>query len=236
MFCASAGRAPWIDRLSHRFFAVSFKETFRKLLDGHRKRRAPGGGASIDARLERGGSIRLAEVDKVLESIGEPPLGPLFLAEVEAYLAITGTKAYLLGQLVLGDPSFVTRLRAGRSPYLGTVDRVRAWMGEHSTAAERCAIGAATLHTSWWRLGVGAPPPEEGPPSQPEASAAGPTPFRTELEAARWLNVGKRTLRRLRSRGEGPPHHEFGQQIRYLEADLHAWAEQRRRQPGDGGG
>ncbi len=39
-----------------------------------------------------------------------------FLAEIEAYLASTGTDATAFGKQALGDPSFVFDLRKGRSP------------------------------------------------------------------------------------------------------------------------
>lgn len=234
MFCASAGREPWIDRLSHRFFAVSFEAAFRRLVEAHRGRNAGGGEDVSDRRFGPGGSIPLGTADEVLQSMGEPPFGPLFEAEIEAYLAVTGTKAYVLGQLAINDASFVTRLRAGSSPYLGTVDRVRAWMGEHSTAPERRAIAAATLHTSWWRLGVGGPVREEDGRSSHDGPRERRPRYLTPGEAAKWLNVGKRTLQRLRAAGEGPPYHVFGQQIRYAEADLEAWAQGRRKEPGGG--
>jgi hypothetical protein len=34
-----------------------------------------------------------------------------------------------LGREAVGDPSFVTRLRQGRSPSLATADKVRAFIG-----------------------------------------------------------------------------------------------------------
>ena len=108
-------------------------------------------------RLNRGATVRLCTADKLLGFMGAPPIGRLFCLEVEAYLAITGAKAYVLGEGAVGDRSFVSRLRAGHSPFLRTVDRVRRWMGTHSSAPERRTIGAATLHAAWWRLGVADP-------------------------------------------------------------------------------
>jgi 2,4-dienoyl-CoA reductase-like NADH-dependent reductase (Old Yellow Enzyme family) len=51
-----------------------------------------------------------------------------FLAEVEAFLAASRMKATDFGREAVGDPSFVTRLRQGRSPSLATADKVRACM------------------------------------------------------------------------------------------------------------
>ena len=68
---------------------------------------------------------------------GDSRFGPLFRREVEGFLAVTGIKAYLLGEMAVGDPSFVTRLRKGASAQLSTVDRVHRWMGVHSSRAHR---------------------------------------------------------------------------------------------------
>ena len=47
-----------------------------------------------------------------------------FLARVEAFLAATGFKASEFGSQSVGDPSFVLKLRRGRSPTLATADKV----------------------------------------------------------------------------------------------------------------
>ena len=243
MFCATAGSRPWIDRLSHRFFEVSFGDTLRHLVEAYLERTgmsrrafgldAAGDGDFVRARLAWGVSVRLDTADEVLNYMGEPPVGPLFRAEVEAYLAITGTKAYLLGELALGDASLVTRLRQGLSPTLETVDTVRRWMGKHSTAAERRAIGAATLHAHWWRLGEGASgdavhaPGERHTPSRPRR-------YLTPGELAEEWATSTRTLARLRADGEGPAYHRFGSQIRYARSDIEAWAAACRVQPAEG--
>lgn len=78
--------------------------------------------------LTRGRRVRLHTADRALAFMGEAPLGPAFRSEVESYLAVSGTKPHVLGEEALGDPSFISRLRRGSSPYLGTIDRVRAWM------------------------------------------------------------------------------------------------------------
>ena len=48
-------------------------------------------------------------------------------------------------------------------------------------------------------------------------------------EAAEWLGLSPRTLDRYRVTGEGPVFHSFGSRVRYLLADLEAWAQARRR-------
>ena len=90
----------------------------------------------------RGRSVRLATADRVLAFMGESPLGPVFRREVEAFLAVTGTKPSVLGEEATGNPSFVGRLRRGSSPRLATLDRVRAWMAGHANEDELRAIRA----------------------------------------------------------------------------------------------
>lgn len=70
-------------------------------------------------------------------------LSEQFLVEVEAFLAASRMKPTDLGREAIGDPSFVTRLRQGRSPSLATADKVRAFMGrlEAQKVAKRVAQG-----------------------------------------------------------------------------------------------
>ena len=89
------------------------------------------------ASLARGRSLRLDTADRLLAFMGEAPIGPAFLCEIETFLSVTRTKAYLLGLDAAGDPSFVARLRNGVSPRLATIDRVRARMDEVCTDAQR---------------------------------------------------------------------------------------------------
>ena len=166
MFCAIAGRQPWIDRISDRFFERSFQEALRRSVEAFRARerlgaRAFGSAAAgdpdfIEGLLCGGGArLRLDAADTVLGFMGEAPLGPLFACEVDAYLSITGTPAQRLGLGAVGEASFVRRLRAGHAPRLGTADRARRWMGMHSSPAQRRAIAAATLYPEWWRSDAG---------------------------------------------------------------------------------
>ena len=92
------------------------------------------------ANLAGGRSPSLRTADKVLAFMGFAPLGQAFLDEVEAFLAITGIKSSELGYAATGNPSFVNRLRQGTSPRLTTVDRVRSWIRENSSAEEHRAI------------------------------------------------------------------------------------------------
>ena len=48
-------------------------------------------------------------------------------------------------------------------------------------------------------------------------------------EAADYLGLSTRTLDRYRVSGDGPPFHRFRNRVRYLRADLDAWAATRRR-------
>lgn len=92
------------------------------------------------ADLARGRSPSLRTADKVLVFMGFAPLGRAFVDEVEAFLAITGIKSSELGYAATGNLSFVNRLRRGTSPRLKTVDQVRSWIVENSSAEERRAI------------------------------------------------------------------------------------------------
>jgi len=54
-------------------------------------------------------------------------------------------------------------------------------------------------------------------------------------EAAAWLGLSPRTLDRYRVSGDGPAFHRFGSRVRYLAADLEAWASARRLSTSDDG-
>ena len=106
-------------------------------------------------------------------------------------------------------------------------------MGEHSTAKERRAIAAATLHTHWWHLGAGLAVDEaRAAEERPAPSRVGR--FLTPGEVAEEWAMSTRKLARLRADGEGPAYHRFGQQIRYARSDLEEWAAACRVHPPDG--
>lgn len=48
-------------------------------------------------------------------------------------------------------------------------------------------------------------------------------------QAGEYLGLSPRTLDRYRVKGGGPVYHRLGGRVRYLVADLEAWAESRRR-------
>jgi 2,4-dienoyl-CoA reductase-like NADH-dependent reductase (Old Yellow Enzyme family) len=57
-----------------------------------------------------------------------PSLTEQFLAEIEAFLSTTGTDPTSFGRAAVNDPTFVFRLRDGRSPRAKTIDVVRAYI------------------------------------------------------------------------------------------------------------
>lgn len=57
-----------------------------------------------------------------------------FRVEVEAFLIDRKVEAATFGRDVLKDPNFVFDLRAGRSPNLRTIERVREYMRERAAA------------------------------------------------------------------------------------------------------
>ncbi len=168
----------------------------------------------------RGRPLRVDTADRVLAFMGYPPLGPLLRAEVEAFLAVSGTKVSILGEEAVGNPSFVGRLRRGASPYLKTFDRVRAWMAANATREEVRAIRERLAHL---------PDPFDGTWDAAEDvdERAGENHLNTR-EAAAWLNLSPKTLERYRVSGEGPDFLRTGYRVRYLLEDLEKWASARR--------
>lgn len=59
-----------------------------------------------------------------------------FVAEVDAFLESSGMSPTAFGKAAVGDPSFVSDLKAGRTPGLRLVDRVCAYIEAQKTAAE----------------------------------------------------------------------------------------------------
>lgn len=168
----------------------------------------------------RGRPLRVDTADRVLAFMGYPPLGPLLRAEVEAFLAVSGTKVSILGEEAVGNPSFVGRLRRGASPYLATFDRVRAWMAANATQEEIRAIRERLANLS--------------DPFDGTWDAVGDVDERAEehhlntREAAAWLGLSPKTLERYRVSGEGPDFRKSGTRVRYLLEDLDKWASARR--------
>lgn len=66
-----------------------------------------------------------------------------FLAEIDAYLSNSGTSATAFGKEVVGDPSFVSDLRAGRMPGLRLVEKVQRHIAAKTVKAEQADAGAS---------------------------------------------------------------------------------------------
>ncbi|MCZ0953914.1 MAG: helix-turn-helix domain-containing protein [Rhodospirillaceae bacterium] len=242
VFCAIAGRQPWIDRISDTFFERSFEEGFRRSVEAFRMRerlsaRAFGVAALGDPDLVEkmvcgtAAGLRLNTVDAVLGFMGEEPLGPLFECEVEAYLGLTGMPTHRLGVGAVGDASFVSRLREGESPPLCEADRVRRWMGLHSSPAQRRAIATATLLPQRWRLEVAQWPRHPASRCAGHGCAwAGARPrYLDTVEAAATVGLSPRTLEYYRGVGRGPVYFKLGGRVRYSVAEIERWVRARRR-------
>lgn len=190
------------------------------------------GDPSLVRRLRRGGSPRLGTVDRVLAFLGEAPVAPAFLLEVEAFVAVTRTKGSVFSRESSGNQSFLTQLRRGAMPRLDTADRVRAWMRANCTAGEWEKIRARVM----------AGMPEHPPGEAPWISAThraddglfdGSVHLDTR-EAAALAGISLGTLGDYRSSGRGPAFERVGRRIRYLREDVEAW--NRRRDGGRNGG
>ena len=190
------------------------------------------------AAFRRGRSPRLSTVDRVLAFMGEPPAGPAFRAEVEAFLAVTGIKRSVLGSGATGNRSFVAHLREGVSPTLATVGRIRTWMAACASAEElkevRNRAGAASAILAFERSPPQERPPRSGTDELRQERPADPRDgraFVSTSEAADRLGLSPRTLDRFRTTDEGPAFHRFGGRVRYRRGGLEAWATARRRVP-----
>ena len=94
------------------------------------------GDSSMAPRLMAGGSIRLDKADQLLCDMGQAPIGPGFVSEVEAFQSDTGIGDSKFGSDAAGDPLFLRKLRSGASPLLSTVEQVQAWMRANRSAFE----------------------------------------------------------------------------------------------------
>ena len=193
------------------------------------------------ASLRDGRCPRLGTMDRALAVMSEPPAGPAFLREVDAFLAVTGVKRSLLGRDATGNPSFVTQLLGGVSPKLATVEAVRAWMKSHASAAEWREIRARS--GAMPAILTDAPLPSPRPPARPvnrDPEPDGPAGdgmdqcYLDTREAAERLGLAPSTLARYRITGEGPWYYRLGRCVRYRGDALEAWAAGRRKRRNGG--
>ncbi len=173
-----------------------------------------------------GATMLLRTCDDLLSFMGEPPFRPYLLREYEAYLAATGFRAYVVGQYSLGDPSFLCRLRKGRSPRLTTLADSRLWMGKHCTGEQR--------RTIWRAVRRDVAPPATAPDStktdrKETSDMLDEAAYLNTERAAKRVGLSKRTMERLRVTGGGPPFSRIANRIRYTPEDLDAWVLANRR-------
>ena len=195
------------------------------------------GDPALIPRLMAGGSMRLHTADALLSYIEEPPIGPKFISEVEAFLSETTIEQHKFGSMAAGDASFVTKLRSG-ALRLSTIERVRTWMRVNKrvlivqSQSNRGETSPATSSDAAKYDTPAATPdsrPDDAPPRQRT------TPVRQDLkiflstrEAAELLTLSSRTLDRYRVHGGGPAFVRLGGRVRYTRADLLEWALARR--------
>ena len=120
----------------------------RQAVSGRRFGEVAIGDPSLVAQLRRGRALRLRTADRLLAFMGIEPVGAPFRSEVEVFLAASGLKVSLFGELAAGDPSFVARLRRGASPTLAKVDRVRTCMAAYPSDGEHAAVTALLAPTA----------------------------------------------------------------------------------------
>ena len=65
-------------------------------------------------------------------------------------------------------------------------------------------------------------------PGAPGAPGAA-TIFLDQRQLAELLGLSQRTVERMRCLGTGPPYSKFGRRVRYLTADVMAWADAQKR-------
>ena len=161
--------------------------------------------------------MTLDTADRLLRFMGEEPIGPEFVREVEAFLEVTGIRPARFGMDATGEPSFVKVIRTRGTTRLGTVDLVRAHMRRTADTKQRSVI-EGMLDDGGQRSSVvaaGAVPQrdsegvEESQVSGADTDAEGPAePHRREFlttdEAAVVLGVSAKMLSRFRAAGTGP--------------------------------
>ena len=201
------------------------------------------GDSRLIAGLDKGCPLTLEMADRLLRLMGEAPIGPTFRSEVTAYLAITGTRGSSLGEKTVGNRSFVSRLKSGKSPLLSDVQKVRARMRRTVSEEQRAALALAIADDgqAGWELspdpgaiealvdGPGSDASDDKVPGDRSSAKQELDAFLTAREAAVFLRLSSRTLDGYRYMGRGPAYHVFGNKVVYARADLLSWAWTKRR-------
>lgn len=199
------------------------------------------GRANFVERLAVQRRMTLDTADRLLRFMGEAPIGPEFVREVEAFLKVTGMRPVRFGIDATGEPSFVKVIRTRGTTRLGTVDLVRAHMRRTADTTQRTVI-AGMLKDGGQRssaVAAGTMPQRESEGvddsqvSGADTDAEGPSDplrrnFLTTHEAAAVLGVSVEMLSRFRAAGTGPAYHRFGYEVTYAYTDLLSWALERR--------
>ena len=176
------------------------------------------GDASFPGRLGRGSDVHLGTAGTVAISMNLEPVGPRFLEEADAFSKKTGIEPQGFGERATINPGFVLRLGRGRSPTLGTDDKVGALMANTASAVEPGAGLARGRHDGRWVSTQGREKMDEY------------TRLMTTREVAAHVGLSHRTLESYRSRGGGPPFYVVGTVlVRYLLSEVLKWATARRR-------
>ncbi len=197
------------------------------------------GDLSMVPRLMAGGSIRLDKADQLLCYMGQAPIGPGFVNEVEAFLSDTGIGHRRFGSDAAGDPLFVRKLRTGVSPLLSTVEQVQAWMRANRSAFEPTPDAQGQDHGQQSlpdhssdpdhheepaeALTEHPPPDDVRPRGTTVYTKDGPQVILTTREAATLLTLSPSMLQRYRVRGGGPRYLQIGGAVRYARVDLLEW-------------
>ena len=167
-------------------------------------------------------SVRLDTADRIRTFVGDIPFRPVFLAEIEGFVELTGIGPWAVGHCATRQSGFVARLRAGASPWLTTIDRVRCWIQRQLPPGDRRSyldgIAEATGFASQSASGGAAAYAQNG-----ERRMTTPPKLMTTAAAADYLGLSPRTLERYRVTGGGPRFRKIGRWVRYVPADLANW-------------
>ena len=154
------------------------------------------GRADFVKRLAVQRRMTLDTADRLLRFMGEAPIGPEFVREVEVFLEVTGIRPARFGIDATGEPNFVKVIRTRGTTRLGTVDLVRAHMRRTADTTQRTVI-AGMLEDGGRRS---------------SAVAAGTVSQRGKRRCGRFPSVrrGHGCRRAFRASPPGIPHHARG--------------------------